>query len=68
MSKGAGVVTTGSGDGELQASPGLGVFLPGKSHGQRSLAGDSSWGYKESDATDVVTSGVNSDGHHFISL
>ena len=49
------------GDGELQESPGLGVFLPGKSHGQRSLAGDSSWGYQESDVTDVVTSGVNSD-------
>ena len=25
------------------------VFLPGKSHGQRSLAGYSPWGYKESD-------------------
>ena len=49
------------GDGELQVSPGLGVFLPGKSHGQRSLAGNSSWGYKESDATDVVTSGVSGD-------
>ena len=27
------------------------VFLPEKSHGQRSLAGYSPWGYKESDAT-----------------
>ena len=27
------------------------VFLPGKSHGWRSLAGYSSWGYKESDMT-----------------
>ena len=27
------------------------VFLPGKSHGQRSLAGYSSWGCKESDMT-----------------
>ena len=27
------------------------VFLPGKSHGQRSLAGYSSWGGKESDTT-----------------
>ena len=27
------------------------VFLPGKSHGQRSLAGYSSWGHKESDIT-----------------
>ena len=25
------------------------VFLPGKPHGQRSLAGYSSWGHKESD-------------------
>ena len=25
------------------------VFLPGKSHGQRSLVGYSSWDYKESD-------------------
>ena len=28
------------------------VFYPGKSHGQRSLAGYSSWGYKESDMTE----------------
>ena len=28
------------------------VFLPGKSHGQRSLAGYSSWGRKESDMTE----------------
>ena len=28
------------------------VFLPGKSHGQRSLAGYSPWGYKESDTTE----------------
>ena len=27
------------------------VFLSGKSHGQRRLAGDSSWGHKESDTT-----------------
>ena len=27
------------------------VFLPGESHGQRSLAGNSSWGCKESDTT-----------------
>ena len=27
------------------------VFLPGKSHGQRSLAGYSSWGHKELDKT-----------------
>ena len=28
------------------------VFLPGKFHGQRSLAGYSQWGRKESDATE----------------
>ena len=28
------------------------VFLPGKSHGQRSLEGYSPWGYKESDTTE----------------
>ena len=31
-----------------QPSP---VFLPGKSHGQRNLAGYSPWGHKESDTT-----------------
>ena len=38
-------------------SPGGGngnpVFLPGKFHGQRSLAGYSPWGLKESDTTDT---------------
>ena len=29
------------------------VFLPGESHGHRSLAGYSSWGCKESDMTEV---------------
>ena len=28
------------------------VFLPGKSQGQRSLAGSSPWGHKESDMTE----------------
>ena len=28
------------------------VFLPGESHGQRSLAGYSAWGCKELDVTD----------------
>ena len=28
------------------------VFLPGKSHGQRSLAGYSPWGHQESDTTE----------------
>jgi len=31
---------------EWQSTP---VFLPGESHGQRSLAGYSPWGHKESD-------------------
>ena len=31
-----------------QPTPG---FLPGKSHGQRSLVGDSPWGHKELDFT-----------------
>ena len=29
------------------------VFLPGEFHGQRSLAGYSPWGHKESDLTEV---------------
>ena len=31
------------------------VFLPGDSHGQRSLAGYSPWGHKESDTTEQHT-------------
>ena len=31
------------------------VFLPGKSHGQRSLAGYSPWGGKESDTAEVTS-------------
>ena len=34
---------------EWQPTP---VFLPGESHGQRSLAGYSSWGCKELDTTE----------------
>ena len=30
------------------------VFLPGESHGQRSLAGYSPWGHKESDMTEAT--------------
>ena len=30
------------------------VFLPGESHGQKSLAGYSPWGCKESDTTEVT--------------
>ena len=31
------------------------VFLPGESHGQRSLAGCSPWGHKESDTTEQLS-------------
>ena len=30
------------------------VFLPGESQGQRSLAGYSPWGHKESDTTEEI--------------
>ena len=36
---------------EWQPTP---VFLPGESHGQRSLAGYSPWGRKESDTTEKL--------------
>ena len=36
---------------EWQPSP---VFLPGESHGQKSLVGHSSWGHKELDATEAT--------------
>ena len=38
-------------DKEWETTP---VFLPGKSHGQRSLAGYSPWGLKESDTTEAA--------------
>ena len=31
------------------------VFLPGETHGQRSLVGYSSWGHKELDTTERIT-------------
>ena len=37
---------------EWQSIP---VFLPGESHGQRSLAGYSPWGHKELDTTERLT-------------
>ena len=37
---------------EWQPTP---VFFPGKSHGQRSLAGYSPWDLKESDTTEQLT-------------
>ena len=39
------------------------VFLPGKSHGQRSLAGYSPWGREEMDTTERLT--FNSYGYVF---
>ena len=45
--------------GDLGSVPGsegsTPVFLPGDSHGQRSLAGYSPWGHKESDTTEQLT-------------
>ena len=43
----------------LGRSPGDGhgnplLFLPGESHGERSLAGYSPWGHKESDRTEMT--------------
>ena len=46
--------------GDLGSIPGIGrspgaptlVFFPGEPHGQRNLAGYSSWGNKESDTTE----------------
>ena len=43
------------------------VFLPGESHGQRSLAGYSPWGCKESDRTEV-TSRIHSESSQVIHL
>ena len=46
-------------------SPGVGngkptpVFLPGESHGQRSLVGYSPWDHKESDTTEHRITGLN---------
>ena len=53
-------------DPRVHSIPGLGifpqrrawqstpVFLPGASHGQRSLAGNSPWGHTESDTTEAT--------------
>ena len=43
---------SGRSPGKGNATP---VFLPGKFHGQRSLAGYSPWGPKESDMTELLT-------------
>ena len=43
------------------------VFLPGKSHGQRSLAGYSPWGHK-SDGHDLMTKQQQKDSGQFICI
>ena len=48
-------VPSGEGNGNL-----LQVFLPGKSHGQRRLAGYSPWGRKELDTTERLTLSLSS--------
>ena len=40
-----------TGENKWQSTP---VLLPGKSHGQRSLAGYSPWGHKELDTTEQL--------------
>ena len=47
------------------------MFLPGESHGQRSLTGYDPWGHKESDTTEQLTHThilSNQGGTSFISL
>ena len=48
---------------EWQPSP---LFLPGKSHGQRSLVGYSPWGHKESDTTEQLSMHVHTHTHTHI--
>ena len=48
---------------EWQPTPAL---LPGKSHGQRSLAGYSSWGGKESDMTEQLNTHTHTHTHTVI--
>ena len=45
---------SGHSPGEENGNP-IPVFLPGKSHGQRSLVGYSPWGHEESDMTEQLT-------------
>ena len=39
------------------------VFLPGEFHGQRSLAGYSPWGHKESDTTEPLSMQTHTHSH-----
>ena len=40
------------------------IFLPEKPHGQRSLAGYSPWGHKESDTTEWLGTQANTNGYN----
>ena len=42
------------------------VFLPGEFHGQRSLAGYSPWGHKESDMTEQLTLSLYTFSHPYM--
>ena len=45
------------------------VFLPGKSHGDRSLVGYSSWSHKESDMTELLSTHTASlDMYHLMGI
>ena len=44
------------------------VFLPGESQGQRSLAGYSPWGCKESDMTELLRKHAQVPGHRCINI
>ena len=43
----------GEGEGRREWKP-TPVFLPGESHGQKTLVGYSPWSHKESDTTEVT--------------
>ena len=43
------------------------VFLPGESHGQRSLTGYSMWGHKESDMNERMAAAMHSLKYHYSS-
>ena len=45
---------------EWQPTP---VFLPGKSHGQRSLEGYSPWGHKKSDTAECIHTHIHTHAH-----
>ena len=44
------------------------VFFPGESYGQRSLAGNSPWGQKESDMTEQLSTAQHSTYSYSISI